>query len=565
MFAQDDRTNERDVVVQPRGPVHEAYAQPDEQVVKPGVVVPKQPPDPIPEIPPDQRPEGDNVVWIPGYWAWDLGRNDFLWVSGIWRAVPEGRKWAPGYWTEVEDGWQWISGFWSGDRQEDVQYLDEPPDSLDYGPPTDQPDDASFWVPGCWLWRSQRFAWRPGYWMDARPGFIWTAAHYCWTPSGCVFVDGYWDRALTDRGCLFAPVYFNQPLWNNPAWFYQPNYCVNFGGLLTSLFVRPSYCHYYFGDYYGPNYARLGFTPWFKYGRYGYDPLFAYYRWVNRRNPGWYRGLVRGGRNRNLLSSVNMVMTLNRFAKTNNVRLINVSHAQINRFRSAERSYRNFGRVRQRLESSGHGRVSALSLARLPGARNSRDLGRSVTGRHSLERSTYPGYRAYGPPNRSSARSRFQSARGVGRRGPAGSRSYRSPSPYGQSRRTTRNGPMRSNGRTTPRYRSSGPNGRSRPQESGTSRPRGPSRSAGYSGRPPRPSYRSAPTYRRSPRPQTRYAPRSSTGYRGSSRLQPRYTPYPSPRSTPRPARSYRPAPGPRPAPPRPSGGDSTKHSNRKK
>lgn len=33
-------------------------------------------------LPPDQKPEGDDVAWIPGYWAWDDERNDFLWVSG---------------------------------------------------------------------------------------------------------------------------------------------------------------------------------------------------------------------------------------------------------------------------------------------------------------------------------------------------------------------------------------------------------------------------------------------------------------------------------------------------
>jgi hypothetical protein len=39
--------------------------------------------------------------------------------------------------------------------------------------------------------------------------------------------------------------------------------------LLASLFVRPSYNHYYFGDYYGSGYDRLGFVPWtdFRYGR----------------------------------------------------------------------------------------------------------------------------------------------------------------------------------------------------------------------------------------------------------------------------------------------------------
>src|SRR5438105_1908609 len=44
-----------------RGPVHEAFAEPVQFNPKPGAVVPKQPPAPIEELPPDQKPEGQNV------------------------------------------------------------------------------------------------------------------------------------------------------------------------------------------------------------------------------------------------------------------------------------------------------------------------------------------------------------------------------------------------------------------------------------------------------------------------------------------------------------------------
>src|SRR5262245_33202341 len=73
--------------VQGRGPVHEAFAQPGEAAPRPSPIVTKQPPEPIQEVPPEEKPEGDNVVWIPGYWAWDEDRTDFLWVSGFWRVV----------------------------------------------------------------------------------------------------------------------------------------------------------------------------------------------------------------------------------------------------------------------------------------------------------------------------------------------------------------------------------------------------------------------------------------------------------------------------------------------
>ena len=63
-----------------------------------GLIVPKQPPTPIEEVPPDMKPEGGNPTWIPGYWSWDDDRRDFIWVSGVWRSPPAQHRWMPGYW-----------------------------------------------------------------------------------------------------------------------------------------------------------------------------------------------------------------------------------------------------------------------------------------------------------------------------------------------------------------------------------------------------------------------------------------------------------------------------------
>src|SRR6266566_4961636 len=124
VLAQEPDKPEAGIEVLARGPVHEAFAQPTEATAQPGIVVPRRPPDPIAELPPDEKPSGDNVQWIPGYWAWDSDRSDFLWVSGFWRAVPPGRKWLPGHWAEVAGGRQWVSGFWAADSRQDAQYLD---------------------------------------------------------------------------------------------------------------------------------------------------------------------------------------------------------------------------------------------------------------------------------------------------------------------------------------------------------------------------------------------------------------------------------------------------------
>jgi hypothetical protein len=278
--------------VQARGPVHEAFAQPVDGQPRPSPVVAKEPPAPVDEAPPDQKPDGDNVQWIPGYWQYDEGRADFLWVSGFWRTPPPGRQWTPGHWDRVEGGWQWVSGSWVSTEQEQVTYLPPPPATIDVGPSTPPPDEDSIYVPGCWVYRETRYRWRPGYFIASRPDFCWTPAHYDWTPAGCVFEDGYWDYPLAQRGLLFAPVTFDAQLLQQPDFVYTPQYVVSSDFLPTALFVGPS-CHdYYFGDYFGDRDDHRGFRAWgdYRIGRYSHDPLFDYYR-TTFADRGWERGI----------------------------------------------------------------------------------------------------------------------------------------------------------------------------------------------------------------------------------------------------------------------------------
>jgi hypothetical protein len=340
-----------DIAVQPRGPIHEAFAMPPNASPQFGPLIPKRPPDPIPEVPPDQRPEGDNMQWVPGYWAWDADRKDFLWVSGLWRVPPDGCKWMPGAWHSVEGGFQWSPAFWAPGGQEEMPYLPQPPLSLDNGPNNPPPDGDSFYVPGCWLYRSSRYLWQPGYWQACRPNLIWTAPSYVWTPNGYLFAPGYWDWPLANRGLLFAPVYFNQPLWNTPGWCYQPNYCVPCNGLLNSLFTGPSGCGYYFGNYFGPSYRRLGFQPWFANGIA--NPLFSWYRWRNHNNPAWFNDLRAGYRGRfagtGTFPPLRTVQPLNQL---NGVRLSRLSTEQLAAQRSLARSIQTFSGQRTAVRDS---------------------------------------------------------------------------------------------------------------------------------------------------------------------------------------------------------------------
>src|SRR4029077_8297925 len=80
----DDPATKEGVEVLARGPVHEAFAAPSQARPLPSHVVPNKPPDAIEELPPVEKPAGDHVIWIPGYWAWDDEQKDNLWVSGFW-------------------------------------------------------------------------------------------------------------------------------------------------------------------------------------------------------------------------------------------------------------------------------------------------------------------------------------------------------------------------------------------------------------------------------------------------------------------------------------------------
>src|SRR5262249_12454420 len=154
------------VEVLTRGPVHEAFATPTTDPV-PTPPVAKQPPQPLDEMLPEQKPDGE-VVWVAGYWAWDDDRKDFLWVSGVWRSVPPGKRWVAGYWRQLGGQYQWVPGFWTvatpQKAQQEIAYLPAPPALPEVAPPGKPPTADSFFVPGHWTWEGTRYVWRAGYW-----------------------------------------------------------------------------------------------------------------------------------------------------------------------------------------------------------------------------------------------------------------------------------------------------------------------------------------------------------------------------------------------------------------
>lgn len=263
-----------------RGPLHEAFADAHQADPQPNPIVETAPPEAIKEVPPEFKPEGNNVEWIPGYWAWDVSQNDFIWISGVWRDVPPNQRWVPGYWEQAENGHRWIAGFWAGLEQQDLSYLPTPPANLDRGPSVTAPSDDYFYCPGNWEYQNNNYVWRTGHWQPRVANWIWIPASYVWTPRGCIYRPGYWDREFDVRGTLFAPVHFQQQQYLAADYSFQPNYCVNTGAdFFVHLFVQPNCNHYFYGDWYGQNFVNTGFRPWVQpqSHRRNYDPLLAHY------------------------------------------------------------------------------------------------------------------------------------------------------------------------------------------------------------------------------------------------------------------------------------------------
>jgi hypothetical protein len=292
--AEDSAIDDPGAQVLTRGPVHEAFAGMVSYNPEPGVMVEKAPPAAIEELPPEVRPAGDNITWIPGYWGWDDERSDYLWISGTWRALPPGRQWTSGYWGASGQGHQWVSGYWADSSIQETTYLPRPPMTVEAGPNVAAPSRDYGWTPGNWMWRQERYAWRPGYWAQGRSDWDWIPARYVWTPRGHVFVDGYWDHSFERRGVLYAPVYFQSGYYSRPGYSYSPVVAIGLVSLMEHLFLRPNYHHYYFGDYYDRRYRNNGYYSPYAYqsSRYGYDPVYSYRRWTHRQDRDWERRYV---------------------------------------------------------------------------------------------------------------------------------------------------------------------------------------------------------------------------------------------------------------------------------
>ena len=136
-----------------------------------------------------------------------------------------------------------------------------PPASLEAGPNSPQPGPNVAWTPGYWTWQGGGYAWRPGFWAAVQPNWIWMPPHYVWTPSGYLFVPGYWDLPVANRGLMFAPVYYPQPVYAQPGFAFTPSISIVGSAVTSNLFVSVGTNQYLFGNLLRPGQRQRGDRP----------------------------------------------------------------------------------------------------------------------------------------------------------------------------------------------------------------------------------------------------------------------------------------------------------------
>src|ERR1017187_2039804 len=68
-----------------------------------------------PELPVYEQPicPEPNLMWMPGYWAYDQDQGDYYWVPGAWVEAPyDGALWTPPYWGWYGGHYRVYNGYW---------------------------------------------------------------------------------------------------------------------------------------------------------------------------------------------------------------------------------------------------------------------------------------------------------------------------------------------------------------------------------------------------------------------------------------------------------------------
>ncbi|MGA8164500.1 MAG: hypothetical protein WB791_05675 [Waddliaceae bacterium] len=229
------------------GPIHEGFVpRVQGNVILEGI--PFDPPQPVIETPPPR--EGEDTMWIPGYWTWSEPCHDFIWISGVWRRPPPGHHWIPGHWKKFRQQWVRIPGFWSAESLQQANYLHETPPDLVDEEVTPSPNCNYFWNPGYWLFNStiSTYEWVSGSWQPFDPDWVLVPAHYLWLREGYVFIPPYWDWPVDDLGAAYENIFIEPG--DRPGASFEPSNCLDDIDVIRRCFASyPDYLSFIYHHY----------------------------------------------------------------------------------------------------------------------------------------------------------------------------------------------------------------------------------------------------------------------------------------------------------------------------
>ena len=227
------------------------------------------------------------MAWIPGYWAWDDERNDFLWISGIWRALPPGRQWVPDIGAVPARAPNGLRAIGPTPRRSEVNTCPSRPATVEAGPNAAAPSADHTWLPGSWIWQQNRYAWQPGILGGGQPDWSWVPAHYVWTLGATSMSMATMIIRWPDAGGVRAGVFqFGRRIrgpafpihrrWRSARHLWQPPlFAAKLWPLLLRRLLR---CELRLG--------RIFPLVFVQFQPVRLRPFYAQQRWINRQNSG---------------------------------------------------------------------------------------------------------------------------------------------------------------------------------------------------------------------------------------------------------------------------------------
>lgn len=143
---------------------------------------------------------GDNAVWVPGYWRWDVNASEYTWVSGLWRRAIPSQTWNNGKWVEKDGGYVWQNGYWGSETAAKRIFVTEAPPAPkeELRGTASKPGDV--WIPGAWQFDGAKYNWVPGAWESpAVAEMTWVEGAWLKTVGGYEYVPGHWDYEADTR------------------------------------------------------------------------------------------------------------------------------------------------------------------------------------------------------------------------------------------------------------------------------------------------------------------------------------------------------------------------------